>query len=166
MNWQYLRQGKGQDVRIFTQEFRKQALNLGIALDTLEVVTKYIGSLHSYIRNSLFFFKPTNIDSASVKVIHIENRGKMKEMIIPKNHRSNLSMTNLKRNGKERRRKQRKPKKENDLIAITAKRKATMMIIVGNNTQKSVQRSMEEKGSKRQWKRCMKTLDRIWEMKC
>eukprot|EP00253_Pinus_taeda_P026054 PITA_26054 len=72
----YLRQGKGQDVQSFTEEFRKQALNLGIALDTPEVVTKYIGSLHSYIRNSLLLFERTNIDSASVKVIHIENRGK------------------------------------------------------------------------------------------
>ena len=40
MNWQYLRQGKGQDVQSFIEEFRKQALNLGIALDTPEVLTK------------------------------------------------------------------------------------------------------------------------------
>ena len=83
MNWQYLRHGKGQDVQIFTEEFRKQALNLGIALDTPKVVTKYIGSLHSYIRHSLLLFEPTTIDSANVKAIHIENRGKMKEMISP-----------------------------------------------------------------------------------
>ena len=76
MNWQYLRQGKGQDLQIFTEEFRKQALNLGIALDTPEVVTNYIVSLHSCIRNSLFLFEPTTIDSASVNAIHIENRGK------------------------------------------------------------------------------------------
>ena len=48
MNWKYLRQGKGQDVQSFIEEFRKQALNSGIALDTPEfVTTKYIGSLHS-----------------------------------------------------------------------------------------------------------------------
>ena len=76
MNWQYFRQGKGQDVQSFTEEFRKQALNLGIALDTPEVVTKYIGSLHSYIWHSLLFFETTTIDAASVKAIHIENRGK------------------------------------------------------------------------------------------
>ena len=42
MDWQYLRQGRDQDVQSFTQEFRKQALNFGIALDSPEVVTKYI----------------------------------------------------------------------------------------------------------------------------
>lgn len=76
MNWKYLRQGKGQDVQSFTKEFRKKALNLGIALDTPEVVTKYISSLHSYIRHSLLLFEPITIDVASVKAIHIENRGK------------------------------------------------------------------------------------------
>lgn len=76
MNWQYLRQGKGQDVQSFTKEFRKQALNLGIALDTTEAITKYIGSLNSYIRHSLLLFEPTTMDSASVKEIHIENKGK------------------------------------------------------------------------------------------
>lgn len=76
MNWQYLRQGKGHDVHSFTEGFRKQALNLGIALDAPEVVTKYISSLHSYIRHSLLLFEPTTLDSASVKAIHIESRGK------------------------------------------------------------------------------------------
>ena len=57
MDWKYLRQGRGQYVQSFTEEFRKYALNLGIALDSPEVVTKYIGSLHSYIRNSLLFFE-------------------------------------------------------------------------------------------------------------
>eukprot|EP00253_Pinus_taeda_P027882 PITA_27882 len=59
----------------FTEEFRKQALNLNIALDAPEVVTKYIVSLHSYIRHSLLLFKPTTIALASVKEIHIENMG-------------------------------------------------------------------------------------------
>ena len=48
MEWQYLRQGKGQNVESFTEEFRKQALSLSISLDSPEVVTKYIGSLHSF----------------------------------------------------------------------------------------------------------------------
>ena len=56
----------------FTEEFRKQALSLGISLDSPEVVTKYIGSLHSYNRHSLLMFEPTTIDSASVKAIHLE----------------------------------------------------------------------------------------------
>lgn len=76
MDWKYLRQGRGQDVQSFTKEFRKNALNLGIALDSHEVVTKYIGSLRSYLRHSLLLFETTTIDSASVKAIHLENRGK------------------------------------------------------------------------------------------
>ena len=76
MDWQYLRQGRGQDVQSFTKEFRKHALNFGISVDSPEVVTKYIGSLHSYLRHSLLLFEPTTIDSTSVKAIHLENRGK------------------------------------------------------------------------------------------
>eukprot|EP00253_Pinus_taeda_P019006 PITA_19006 len=76
MNCKYLRQGKGQDVQSFTEEFRKQALNLGIALDTLEFVTKYIGSLHSYMWHSLLLFEPTTIDASSAKAIYIKNKGK------------------------------------------------------------------------------------------
>ena len=75
MEWKYLRQGKGQNVQSFTEEFRKQALNMGISLDSPEVVNKYIGSLHSCIKHSLLMFEPTTIDSASVKAIHLENRG-------------------------------------------------------------------------------------------
>ena len=60
----------------FTEEFRKKALSLGISLDSPEEVTKYNGSLHSYIRHSLLMIEPTTIDSTSVKAIHLENRGK------------------------------------------------------------------------------------------
>eukprot|EP00253_Pinus_taeda_P032964 PITA_32964 len=76
MDWQYLRQDRGQDVQSFIEEFRKHALNLDIALDPPEVLTKYIGSLHSYHRHSLLLFEPTTIDSTSVKTIHLENGGK------------------------------------------------------------------------------------------
>ncbi len=76
MDWQYLRHGKGQNVQSFTEEFRKQALNLGISLDAPETVTKYIGALHSYIRHSLLLFEPTSIDTTNVKAIHLESLGK------------------------------------------------------------------------------------------
>eukprot|EP00253_Pinus_taeda_P025542 PITA_25542 len=58
MNWQYLRQGKGQDVQSFTEEFRKQALNMSIALDTPEVVTKGKNERDDQSRKSPF--KPPN----------------------------------------------------------------------------------------------------------
>ena len=49
MDWQHLRQGKGQSVQEFTQEFKKNALALDIPLNTQETLLNYIGSLHSYL---------------------------------------------------------------------------------------------------------------------
>jgi len=66
---------KGQNVKIFTEDFRKQDLKLGISLDSPKVVTKYVGALHSYIKHSLLLFEPSTIDSVSVKVIHLESKG-------------------------------------------------------------------------------------------
>ena len=74
MKWQHLKQGKGQNVKNFTEEFIKQALNLDILLDSPEIVTKYIGSLHGYIRHSLLLFEPATINEASVKATHLENK--------------------------------------------------------------------------------------------
>ena len=76
MDWQYLRQGRGQDVQSFIEEFRKQVLSLGVEHDSPKVVTKYIESLHSYLRHLLLLFEPTIIDVTSVKAIHLENMGK------------------------------------------------------------------------------------------
>jgi len=50
-------------------------LNLVISLDSPEIVTKYIGVLHSYIIHFLLLFEPTAIDAASVEAIHLESRG-------------------------------------------------------------------------------------------
>lgn len=71
MEWKYLSQDKLQNVQSFIEEFRKQALNFGISLDSLETVIKYVGVLHSYIRHSLLLFMLTTIDEANVKSIHI-----------------------------------------------------------------------------------------------
>lgn len=56
----------------FTKEFRRQALNLRISLDSPYIVTKYIGSLHSYIRHSLLLLERATIDEPSVKAMHVE----------------------------------------------------------------------------------------------
>ena len=80
MEWKHLRQSKDQNVQNFTKEFRKQALNLSIPLDSPEIVTKYIGSLHSYIHHSLILFESTTINEASVKVMHLESRGMHEKM--------------------------------------------------------------------------------------
>jgi hypothetical protein len=76
MEWKNLRQGKGQSVQSFIEEFRKQALALIIPLDSHETLMKYIGALHSYIRHTLLLFNPTKLDEVCVQATHLESRGK------------------------------------------------------------------------------------------
>ena len=76
MNWKIFRQSKGQSVRNFTEEFRKKALELNIALDTTNTLWKYIGSLHHYRQHTLLLLHPTRLDEASVQSIHLESRVK------------------------------------------------------------------------------------------
>jgi len=101
MEWQYLRQGKGQNVQIFTKESKKQALNLGISLDSPKTITKYIGSLHSYIRHSLLLIEPTTIDVAIVKAIHLEPKGKNDKEEKPKKSSFKPHSGNFKGKGQE-----------------------------------------------------------------
>ena len=76
IDWKRLRQGKGQSVQDFTQEFRKKALALGISLDTKETLLKYIGSLHSYLQHRLLMFNPNDFDEVCVQAIHVESGGR------------------------------------------------------------------------------------------
>jgi hypothetical protein len=76
MEWQTLRQSKGQTVQSFTKEFRKKALALNIPLDSYETLMKYIGALHSYIHHTLLLFNPTSLDEVCVQATHPENMGK------------------------------------------------------------------------------------------
>jgi hypothetical protein len=77
IEWQHLRQGKGQNIQAYTQEFKKKALSLGIPLYTHETLLKYIGGMHSYLRHTILMFNPTNIDKVSVQATHLEaSKGK------------------------------------------------------------------------------------------
>jgi hypothetical protein len=73
MNWQCLRQSKGQNVQEYTQIFRKKALNLGIPLYTQETLLKYIGGLHSYLKHTILMLNLSNFDEVCVQAIHIES---------------------------------------------------------------------------------------------
>ena len=66
MDWKNLRQAKGQNVREYTRESRKKALDLGIPLYTQETLLKYIGGLLSYLRHVILTFNPTNFDEVCV----------------------------------------------------------------------------------------------------
>jgi hypothetical protein len=109
MEWKNLRQGKGQSVQSFTEEFRKQALALNIPLDSHETLMKYIGALHSYIRHTLLLFNPTNLDEVCVQETHLENRGKNVQKTTQRNFPSSRTTSSKER---ERTRRQRTTKKE------------------------------------------------------
>ena len=76
MSRQTFHQLKGKSVQSYTQEFRKRALILGIPLDLLETLLKYIGGLHSYLRHTILMFNPTSINEVSIQATHLEARGK------------------------------------------------------------------------------------------
>jgi hypothetical protein len=76
MNWQSLRQAKGQSVQDYTQEFRKKALILDIPLYTQETLLKYIGGLHSYLKHTILMLNPSNFDEVCIQTIHIESSKK------------------------------------------------------------------------------------------
>ena len=76
MNWQNFRQLKGQNVQDYTQEFRRRALLLGVDLQSQDTLLKYIGGLHSYLKNTILIFNPTSLDEVCVQTTHSEARGK------------------------------------------------------------------------------------------
>ena len=78
--WKHLRQGKGKNVQVYTKEFKKKTLSLGIPLYNHDTLLKYIGGMHSYLWHTIFMFKPTNIDEVSVQATHLE-AGKGKHVL-------------------------------------------------------------------------------------
>jgi hypothetical protein len=96
MEWQTLRQSKGQTIQIFTEEFRKKYLALNIPLDSYETLMKYIGTLHIYIRHTFLLFNPTSLDEVCVQATHLENRGKHVQEY-PTKKPSNLPHKNFKK---------------------------------------------------------------------
>ena len=60
----------------YTQEFIKRALTLGIPLYIQEMLLKYIGMFHIYLKHNIVMFNPTNIDEVCVQATYIESRGK------------------------------------------------------------------------------------------
>ena len=76
MRWKHFRQGKGQTVQEYTHEFRKRAISLNFPLYTQESLLKYIGGLHSYLRQSIIVPNPCNLDEVCVQETCLESRGK------------------------------------------------------------------------------------------
>ena len=76
MNWKNFRQLKGHNVQVYTQEFRRRDLLLGVDLQSQDTLLKYIGGLHSYLRHTILMFNPTSLDEVCVQATHLEARGK------------------------------------------------------------------------------------------
>ena len=70
-----MRQGKGQSVQNYTEEFRKKELASNISLYSQENLLKYIGGFHIYIRHTIILVNPTNFDEVCVQETHIETKG-------------------------------------------------------------------------------------------
>ena len=84
MDRKNLRQGNGQSVQEYTQDFRKRALVFGIPLYTQETLLKYIGGLHSYLRHMILIFNPTSLHEVCVQVTHMESKGKSTKELFSK----------------------------------------------------------------------------------
>jgi hypothetical protein len=51
-------------------------LVLGVDLSSQKTLLKYIGALHSYLRNTILVFNPSNLDEFCVQETHLEERGR------------------------------------------------------------------------------------------
>ena len=49
---------------------------MGVDFTSREMLLKYIGGLHSYLRHTILMFNPSNLDEICVHATHIEARGK------------------------------------------------------------------------------------------
>jgi hypothetical protein len=64
---------KGKNIQVYTREFKRKALSLGIPIYARENILKYIGGMHSYLQHTIMMFNPTNIDEVSIQDTHLED---------------------------------------------------------------------------------------------
>ena len=76
MDWKIFKQLKGQNVQVYTQEFRRRDLLLGVEFQSQDTFLKYIGGLHTCLRHTILMFNPTSLDEVCVQATHLEARGK------------------------------------------------------------------------------------------
>ena len=158
IDWQNLRQGKGQSVQEYTQEFKKRDLVLGIPLYTQETILKYIGGLHSYLRHMILMFNLTNLDEVCVQATHMESKGK--------NTKENFSKKPLKPDGNKFKGKGKckhttTMKKGENLRAHIARKKVPVHPNVGNFTQNSNLRSF---GIRKTRRPMLQQSNMIWDL--
>jgi hypothetical protein len=74
IEWKILKLIKGHMVQEYRDEFCKMELLLNIPLHTQEMCMKYVGGLRAHIHNTVFMFKPTNLDEVFFQETYIEAR--------------------------------------------------------------------------------------------
>ena len=76
IDWKNFKQLKGKNVQVYTQEIRIIALLLGVYFHSQDSFLKYIGGLHTYLRDITLMFNRTSLDEVCVQATHLEVRGK------------------------------------------------------------------------------------------
>ena len=125
---------------------------------------KYIDALHSYIWHTLLLFNATSLDEVGVQATHLENRGKHVQEDTTKKP-SNFSQKNFKKFKRKDIRPLQQREKEENHLALIARRVVTMKNIVGNCIWKRNRNSSVERGRQRSLLRYNKILVLIQEMK-
>ena len=64
----------GEDIKYYTQYFKKKTLVVEFSLHSSETLIKYIVGLHSYLCHTILMFNPTNIDEVSIQATELEAR--------------------------------------------------------------------------------------------
>ena len=73
---------------------------LGIPFESEDILLKYIGGLHNYLKHTFLMFDPTELDKVSVQDTHLEERGKFGRYENKKHASNNNSYENNKEKGK------------------------------------------------------------------
>ena len=66
IHWHYFWQNSRKTTQEYTNEFRKQVIMMGISPTNLDVLLKYLGSLHNHLKRHFILFKPKTIDETYV----------------------------------------------------------------------------------------------------
>jgi hypothetical protein len=149
MEWQTLRQNKGQIVQSFTEEFRKKSLALNIPLDSYETLMKYISALHIYLRHTLLLFNPTSLDKFLCKLCTLNAKERMFNKI-PQRSLPSSHTISLKESLKERTNVLPLQRREKEIhIKLVARGMVTTMSSVGDCIRRKDESNSVERGRQR-----------------
>ena len=77
LKWNYLKQGQGQSIEDFYEEYQALIIQLDIQESTNKMILKFVGGLHGYIRHELEMFSLPSLQEAFRLASKIEERMKV-----------------------------------------------------------------------------------------